>query len=417
MQRSDKWWLGLAAICCLLAGRVHAEEKVDFNRDVRAILTKNCLACHGPDETHRKAGLRLDERDSAIAKLESGSQAIVPGKAGESELVLRITSQVPEEVMPPAGSGFQLTPAQIETLKQWVAQGAPYEQHWSFVKPRKEELPTVSYKDWPRNGLDFFVLAELEKQGLKPSPEADPHTLIRRLSLDLRGIPPTPAEVDEFINDKAPGAYERLVDRQLKDPAYGERWARMWLDLARYADSKGLGSDPLRTIWRYRDWVIDAYNRNLPYDQFTTEQLAGDLLPNATLEQRLATAFHRNTLANDEGGTDDEEYRVVAVKDRIDTTMQVWMGLTFGCAKCHNHKYEPITQKEYYSFYAIFNQTSDADRGDESPLLSVPTTAMLEEDARITTKIADIKKQLDTSTPELVAKQAEWEGQFRVQPE
>jgi hypothetical protein len=242
--------------------------------------------------------------------------------------------------------------------------------------------------------VDRFILARLEKEGLKPSPEADRFVLLRRASLDLRGLPPAPQEVEEFAKDTRPGAYERAVDRFLADPAYGERWARMWLDLARYADSAGYGSDPLRTIWGYRDWVIQAFNKNLPYDQFTVQQLAGDLLPNATLEQRMATAFHRNTMTNTEGGTDDEEWRSAAIKDRIDTTMQVWMGLTAGCAKCHTHKYDPLTQKEYYSLYAFFNQTADNDHPDERPVLSLPDPKIEAQIRQADEKIAALKAQL-----------------------
>src|SRR5262249_33827758 len=235
-------------------------------------------------------------------------------------------------------------------------------------------------KEWARNGIDHFVLARLQKAGLNPSPEADRYTLLRRVSLDLRGLPPTPEEVSAFGKDTAADADEKAVDRILNDAAFGERWARMWLDLARYADSAGYGSDPLRpNIWRYRDWVIDAFNRNLPYDRFTEEQIAGDLLPGATLEQRVATAFHRNTMTNTEGGTDREEFRVAAIKDRVDTTMQVWMGLTIGCAKCHSHKYDPITQKDYYRFFAVYNQTADNDQPDERPTLAAPTPALQEQ--------------------------------------
>ncbi|MCA1685464.1 MAG: DUF1549 and DUF1553 domain-containing protein, partial [Planctomycetia bacterium] len=253
---------------------------------------------------------------------------------------------------------------------------------------------------WPRNGIDFWVLARLEAEGLSPSPEADRFTLLRRASLDLRGLPPTPAEVDAFAADPAPDAYERVVDRFLDDPSFGERWARLWLDLARYADSAGYGSDPLRTIWRYRDWVINAYNRNLPYDRFTVEQLAGDLLPDPSVDQKVATAFHRNTMTNTEGGTDDEEFRVAAIKDRVDTTSQVWMGLTIGCAKCHTHKYDPITQEEYYRFYAFFNQTEDADRGDEQPVLALPTAAEDAEKRRIDAAIASLQPFLARPVPE-----------------
>jgi hypothetical protein len=261
----------------------------------------------------------------------------------------------------------------------------------------------VKVTRWPRNPVDFFVLARLEKAGLKPSPEADRFTLFRRASLDLRGLPPTPEEVAAYAKDTKPGAYERAVDRFLADSAYGERWARMWLDLARYADSAGYGSDPLRTIWGYRDWVIDAFNRDMPYDQFTIEQLAGDLLPGPegtpTLEQRVATAFNRNTMTNTEGGTVREEFRVAAVRDRVDTTMQVWMGLTAGCAKCHSHKYDPITQKDYYSVFAIFNQTADNDQPDESPTLPVPYAPIDVQRKEIETKVAALKEQLQAHPP------------------
>ncbi len=281
--------------------------------------------------------------------------------------------------------------------------------HWAWLKPRRPELPAVNRSDWTRSAMDHFVLARLEREGLSPAPEADRYTLIRRVYLDVIGLPPSPQEVDAFASDPRPDAYERLVDRLLADPAFGERWGRMWLDLARYADSKGYGSDPLRTIWRYRDWVIDAFNRSLPYDQFTIEQLAGDLLPAPTNEQLLATAFHRNTMANDEGGTDDELFRVEAVKDRVDTTMQVWMGLTAGCAKCHSHKFDPITQREYYQFFAFFNQTEDADRGDENPRLATPTPLQEFERTRIAGEVAAAKTQLDTPTPELASAQTKWE--------
>lgn len=348
-------------------------KSVDFNRDVRAILSKNCFACHGADQESREAGLRLDLRSEAIKKLESQARAIVPGNVKQSELLRRISSSDESERMPPEDSGKKLTPKEIAVLKKWIEEGAEYKQHWSFVKPFRFPLPAVKNKSWPRNGIDYFTLARMERQGLKPSPEANRYALVRRLSIDLRGLPPTPNEVKQFVNDKSSKAYEKLVDRFLADSAYGERWARIWLDLARYADSTGYASDQLRIIWRYRDWVIDAFNKNMPYDQFTTEQLAGDLLPKATLDQKIATAFHRNTMTNTEGGTDDEEFRVAAVKDRVDTTMQVWMGLTFGCAKCHSHKYDPITQKEYYRFYDFFNQTTDRDLPNESPVIAAPT--------------------------------------------
>ncbi len=391
----------------ILAGiqpQVHAAEQaapVAFNRDIRPILSKNCFACHGPDSAQRVSRLRLDHRESAIGKLRRGLVAIVPSSPAQSELIRRVTATEESERMPPLDSGHHLTPAQIALLTRWVAEGAPYAEHWSFVKPTRWPLPAVKDTTWPRTGLDSFVLARLEREGLAPTEEADRFTLLRRVSLDLRGLPPSPQEVDAFAQDSAPGAYERAVDRLLNDSAYGERWARMWLDLARYADSAGYGSDPLRTIWRYRDWVIDAFNRNLPFDQFTLEQLAGDLLPQPTLEQKLATAFHRNTMTNTEGGTDDEEFRVAAVKDRVDTTLQVWMGLTMGCAKCHNHKYDPITQHEYYRFYAFFNQTADADRPDEQPVIRVPSPFVEEQVRRVDARIAAVKRRLDAPTPSL----------------
>ncbi|MBV9124400.1 MAG: PSD1 domain-containing protein [Planctomycetes bacterium] len=379
-----------------------AKEAVDFNRDIRPILSKNCFACHGPDTAQRQAGLRLDQRDSAT-HLRRGKTAIVPGDLARSELVRRITAGDEAERMPPKQTDNHLTSTQIELLKGWIQEGAPYAEHWAFVKPKHWPLPQVMDRTWPKNGLDYFVLARLEKEGLQPSPEADRYTLIRRLSLDLRGLPPTPQEVEAFVRDSSPDAYEKVVDRFLNDPAYGERWARMWLDLARYADSAGYGSDPLRTIWRYRDWVIDAYNHNLPYDQFTIDQMAGDLLPQPTLEQRMATAFHRNTMTNTEGGTDREEFRVAAIKDRVDTTMEVWMGLTMGCAKCHNHKYDPITQKEYYQFFAFFNQSADADRADEEPTIPAPTLAQAERNRQIDAQVAGLKRELAVLTPATVA--------------
>ncbi len=402
--------LSSASICL-------AEPAVDFNRDVRPILAKKCFACHGPDDEHREAGLRLDQRDGATKELGSGAAAIVPAKSTASELVRRLKSQDDGERMPPKETGITLTDEQIATLVRWIDEGASYAPHWALVKPVRPPLPEVKQKDWPKNGIDHFVLAKLEAAGLAPSPRADKYALIRRVSLDLRGLPPTPAEVEEFVNDADPKAYELLVDRLLADSAFGERWARMWLDQARYADSRGYGSDPLRpNAWRYRDWVIDAFNANKPYDEFTIEQIAGDLLPSATVEQRVATAFHRNTMTNTEGGTDDEEFRVAAIKDRADTTMQVWMGITIGCAKCHNHKYEPISQKEYYQFYAIFNQTSDADRGDDSPNLAAPTPEWQAEVAKIDTQIADLRAKLDMPAPALAAEQTKWEESLRQQP-
>ncbi|MEX2176553.1 MAG: DUF1553 domain-containing protein [Pirellulaceae bacterium] len=391
-----------------------AEPTVDFNRDVRPLLAKKCFACHGPDDEHRAAGLRLDQQAGATQELESGVTAIIPGQSTASELVRRLTSQDESERMPPKETGITLTEQQIGLLRRWVDEGASYAPHWAMVKPVSHPLPQVQQQSWPAGGIDHFVLAKLEAAGLTPSPRADKYALIRRLSLDLRGLPPSPAEVEQFVADPDPEAYGRLVDRLLADSAFGERWARMWLDQARYADSRGYGSDPLRpNAWRYRDWVIDAFNANQPFDQFTVEQIAGDLLPNATLDQKVATGFHRNTMTNTEGGTDDEEFRVAAVKDRADTTMQVWMGITLGCAKCHNHKFEPISQKEYYQFYAIFNQTADADRGDDSPNLTAPTREWATQVGQIDQQIAGLKTKLEMPSPEVAAEQAKWEAALR----
>jgi hypothetical protein len=407
----------LGAFGILVAPSARAAGKiapVDYNRDVRPILSKNCFACHGSDEGKRARKLRLDRRDVAVTKLRDGKTAIVPGSLEKSELVRRITAEDESDRMPPIQTGNTLTAEQIALLQRWIAEGAPYAEHWAFVKPRPQPAPAVHDRAWVRNPIDAFVLARLEQEGLHPSPEADRFALLRRVSLDLRGLPPTPEEVDAFARDASPDAYERMVDRFLADPAYGERWARVWLDLARYADSAGYGSDPLRpNMYRYRDWVIDAFNRNLPYDRFTVEQIAGDLLPHPTLEERMATAFHRNTMTNTEGGTDREEFRVAAVKDRVDTTAEVWMGLTMGCAKCHSHKYDPITQREYYSFFAFFNQSADADRPDEQPTVPAPTPSQAEENRQIDARVAELRKKLETPTPELAAAEAAWAAELR----
>jgi mono/diheme cytochrome c family protein len=401
----SRHWLALGFLACVPCA---SAAPLDYNRDIKPILAKNCFACHGPDDAHRAAGLRLDQRDAATKARKRGP-ALVAHKPDASLLVQRILSTDEAERMPPPEANDRLTPAQIATLKQWISEGAGYAEHWAFVAPTR---PTPAGNGQP---IDAFIRARLAAAQLPPAPPADAFTLVRRLSLDLRGLPPTPHEVDEFVRDQRPDAYARLIERFLADPAYGERWARMWLDLARYADSAGYGSDPLRPqMWRYRDWVIGAFNRNLPYDQFTREQLAGDLLPNATLEQRVATAFHRNTMTNTEGGTDDEEYRVVAIKDRTDTTFQVWMGLTVGCAKCHTHKFDPITQTEYYRLYALFNQTADNDRGDESPTMPAPTPEQAALLAKLEAQLADLRRQLHAPSAEIDQAQAAWERSLRL---
>ncbi len=390
-----------------------ADGTVDFNRQVRPILTAKCFTCHGPDDKERKADLRLDTRKGALAERgETRTRAIVPGDPLKSELVRRISTSDPEDHMPPPRSGKKLSADEIKTLRRWVEQGAPYAEHWSHVKPDRPEVPRVSNAAWPRNAIDVFILERLEKAGLGPSPEADRYALVRRLSLDLAGLPPTIEEVDAFVNDPAPDAYDRLVTRLLDSGAYGEHWARMWLDLARYADSAGYADDPPREIWGYRDWVIRAFNSNLPFDRFTIEQLAGDLLPDPREDQLVATAFHRNTQTNSEGGTDDEEFRNVAVVDRVNTTMAVWMGTTMACAQCHNHKYDPIRQEDYFRLFAFFNQTEDADKGDESPRIPITVDAERRQRVRLEENIAALEAKLRAPTPELLASQAAWERSF-----
>jgi hypothetical protein len=425
----------LAALCLIAAGLCFAADPPpsptvapavaapDFVRDIQPILARNCYECHGAKK--KESGLRWDKKRYAFAGGDSAQHTIVPGKPAESRLI-KVVSGTDEGGLKMPAKKPPLSASQIDLLTRWVAAGATWPDgvdpadgvppHWSFVKPTRPAPPKIKQSDWPRNGLDHFILAQLEKAGLKPSPEADRYTQIRRLYLDVLGLPPTPAEADAFAADKSPNAYEKLVDHVLRQPAYGERWARVWLDLARYADSSGYGSDPLRmNIWPYRDWVINAFNSNMPFDRFTTEQIAGDLLPNPTTDQILATAFHRNTMTNTEGGTDDEEFRVAAVKDRIATTLEVWMGLTMGCAQCHTHKYDPITQREYYQFFAIFNQSADSDRGDEEPKMAVPTPGQREAAKRFDAQIAELKKQLEAATPELAAAQAAWEKSLTAQ--
>jgi hypothetical protein len=357
------------AASVLVAAPVPAAGPIDFNRDVRPILFNNCVACHGPDEKERKADLRLDTRDGATA-----DGVMVPGKPDEGEFLRRLVSTDRGEVMPPPKSGKVLTPQQIAVMREWVRQGAKYSVHWAYAKPVRPPLPKVSDPSWVRNEIDSFILARLGKEGVKPSPEADRLTLARRVALDLTGLPPTVEEADEFAADPSPVAYQRFVDKQLAKPAFGEHWARMWLDLARYADSTGYAEDNPRTIWAFRDYVIKSFNANKPFDAFTVEQIAGDLLPDPTEEQRVATAFHRNTMTNNEGGTDREEFRTVAVVDRVNTTLAVWMGTSMACAQCHTHKYDPITQEEYFKVYAFLNNTADADRRDEAPVISVGDT-------------------------------------------
>ncbi|HWB05770.1 MAG TPA: DUF1553 domain-containing protein [Verrucomicrobiales bacterium] len=381
---------------------------LSFNRDIRPILTENCFQCHGPDPGSRKANMRLDLADHATAKAKSGAVPIVPGKPDESEFIKRIFATDPDEAMPPAETHKVLKPGQKELLRRWISQGAKYEGHWAFSKPVRPAVPPSSFA----HPIDAFIDARLKESGLALSPPADKHILARRTSLDLTGLPPAPEDLAAFIKDDAPDAFDRYVDKLLASPHYGERWARLWMDIARYADSAGYGSDPLRlNMWPWRDWVISAFNRNLPWDQFSRDQLAGDLIEKGTLEQKVATGFHRNTMTNTEGGTDDEEWRVAAVKDRAAVTAQAWMGLTMGCAQCHSHKFDPISQEEYYRFYALFNQTEDNDQPNEQPTLPVPNAEERAKMEALNQEIAALEKTLQETPPELGKELAVWEQQ------
>jgi hypothetical protein len=399
-----------ATFLALATCGLRAEEELRFNRDIRPILADKCFHCHGPDAGARQADLRLDREADAHAERD-GVRIITPRQSEDSELYQRITADDAEQRMPPASQERQLTRSEIELLRRWIEQGGEYEEHWAFIPPRRPALPELNETSWPRNPIDHFVLRRLKAEGLQPSPPADQVTLLRRVTLDLTGLPPTPAEVDTFLSDPLPGAYERAVDRLLQSPGYGERMALVWLDAARFADSGGYQGDILRSMWLWRDWVIKAYNAGMPFDQFTTEQLAGDLLPSPTRAQRIATGFNRNHRINDEDGIVHEEFRVEYVVDRVETTATVWLGLTMGCARCHDHKYDPISQREFYQFYAYFNSINESGRGhgNSPPLLHVTTpdvekrlkaiddqiTRLTEAGAERAKKIAELKKQRD----------------------
>ena len=347
--------LGVAlALLLLVASAASAAPPLDFNRDIRPILAENCFYCHGQDSNKRQAELRLDLREAALE-----SEAFAPHDAAASELVKRINSDDVDQLMPPPKSNRRLSADQKKLLERWINEGAAYAQHWAFVAPQRPPLPEVQRTEWVRTPIDRFVLAKLEEEGLTPSPEADRATLIRRLSIDLIGLPPSVEEVDAFINDCDPAAYEKLVDRLLASPHYGERMALPWLDAARFADSNGFQQDGDTWQWMWRDWVVRALNADLSFDQFTTWQLAGDLLPEATTDQQIASGFNRNHLLNGEGGAIAEEQRWVILFDRIDTTSTIWLGLTMACTQCHDHKYDPLTQRDYYSLLDAFNRVPE----------------------------------------------------------
>ncbi|HLH03257.1 MAG TPA: DUF1553 domain-containing protein [Bryobacteraceae bacterium] len=391
------------AVSTLLAATA---PTVDFDRQIRPILSDNCFTCHGPDEKHRMAGLHFDTKDGAFGK----PGVIVPGNSAASKMYQKISNPNPALRMPPPYANRKLTAAQIETIRNWIDSGATWETHWSFTPPKRPELPPVADEKWVRNPIDRFVLAKLQKEGLKPTPEADKVTLLRRVTFDLTGLPPTPAELDAFLKDKSLNAYEKVVDRLLASPHYGERMAMQWLDFARYADTHGYHIDSAREMWPWRDWVIRAFNANLPYDEFTIEQLAGDLLPHPTESQIIATGFNRNHMINFEGGAIPEEYQNEYIVDRIEATATTWLGITLGCARCHDHKYDPLRQKDFYSFGAFFNSVAekglDGKKGNAVPFLQLPSKEQAEMKARLIDAI-------DKKDAEIRAAQTDWEQHQR----
>jgi len=386
-----------------ISGSAHAEvRKIEYNRDIRPILSTNCFACHGADATHREGGLRLDQHDDAFRGGDSGDPAIAPGQPEQSELIRRIESTDESEQMPPSSAKKSLTPEEKALLRQWIAEGGEYQAHWAFRAPVRPEIPSVKQADWPRNEIDRFVLARLEAEGLQPTDQADRETWLRRVTLDLIGLPPTLEEQDSFLADKSLDAEQRVIERLLSSMHFGERWGRLWLDGARYADSDGYEKDKPRFVWAYRDWVVRAFNRDLPYDQFLIDQLAGDLLPNPTQDQLVATGFLRNSMLNEEGGVDPEQFRMEAMFDRMDAIGKSILGLTLQCSQCHDHKYDPISQKDYFRLFAFFNDTHDA---------SVPayTPQQQMQRAQLFSEIHNVEKDLQHRFPDWSQQMADWE--------
>ncbi|QDT08482.1 DUF1553 domain-containing protein [Stieleria marina] len=405
------WMAGI----CLHSVSATAEAPVDFNRDIRSLLSNNCLMCHGPDEEERAAGLRLDTQEGSREDL-GGYAAVVPGDPDESELLLRIISDDEDVQMPPQGKGRPLTDDEVNLVRRWIQQGGDYAKHWAYQKPVRPALPCVKQNDWPRNAIDYFVLAKLESTGQQPSPEAGRLAIARRVALDLTGLPPTWKQAQAFATDRSETAYESYVDQLLAQQSFGERWGRVWLDLARYADSAGYADDPPRTIWAFRDYVIRSLNENKPFDQFTIEQIAGDLLDDPTEQQLVATAFHRNTLTNNEGGTNDEEFRNAAVADRVNTTMAVWMGTTMACAQCHTHKYDPITHEDYFRFFAFFNQSQDADIKNERPTVDLWSDDQKKRKQELRDDIKSITARLNRPSGLVDADRARWLAEVQTRP-
>lgn len=422
----------LAVILCLyIPSSAFAEDPIDFDRTIRPIFEAHCLVCHGSED--RKGGLLLTSRREALLPTDSGEPALVPGDPDASELLFRVESHDELDRMPPSGN--RLAPAQIEAIRAWIAQGAdwpgddePAPNHWAYLPPVRPALPEVGDQEWCRNPIDRFIRARLDEAGIEPSPEADRATLIRRLSLDLTGLPPTPEEVDAFLQDERSDAYGRLVDRLLASPRYGERWATPWLDLARFADSNGFQRDGFRDVWPYRDWVVRALNADMPFDQFTVEQLAGDLLPDASIDQRIATGFNRGNPVNVEAGVDQEENRVNGVVDRVNAMSTVWLGSTIACAQCHNHKYDPITQREYYQLFAYFNNTpietifrtegNTSELDFTGPAMEIPSSAeVVARREELANRRGPLAEHLDELTNQVWNGRFEWEEQLRLDPE
>jgi hypothetical protein len=407
----------VAATLALPAQRVMAADspssRIQFNRDIRPILSESCFSCHGPDKNKRKADLRLDQQNGGAFVDHKGKFPLVAGNVARSELIERITSMDPETIMPPPDSRKKLTARQIELIRKWIEQGAEWQPLWSFIPPKRSQAPGVQDARWCRNPIDNFILARLESQGLRPSPEADKVRLVRRLYLDLLGLPPTPEQVDAYLNDKSPDAYEKVVDALLANPHYGERMALDWLDAARFADTHGYHIDSGRDMTRWREWVIDSFNHDLPYDQFTVQQIAGDLLPQASLDQKIASGFCRNNMVNFEGGAIAEEYHTAYVIDRVNTLGTVWLGLTVGCCQCHDHKFDAVTQKEYYQLFAFFNHVPenglDGQHGNAGPFIPTPTAQQKQKLGAIASLIQKAETDLLAPAPAADSEQAEWE--------
>ena len=404
--------IAVCAFAMLLVSAARLSAQVEFNRDIRPLLSDKCFTCHGPDKARRLTKLRFDVEAEAKQDL-GGRFAIVPGDVSKSEMIRRITAAEPARRMPPVASGRTLTANEIGLIQKWIEQGAKWENHWAFNPPRRHAIPQLKSRIGLRNPIDAFVLERLEREGINPAAEADLATLIRRVSLDLTGLPPSPAEVDAFLSDKSPNVYEKVVDRLLQSPRYGERMAARWLDAARYADTNGYQTDAERYMWRWRDWVIEAFNRNLSFDQFVLQQIAGDMLPRATLDQKIATGFNRNHRGNGEGGIIPEEYAVEYVVDRVETTSTVFMGLTLGCARCHDHKYDPFTQKEFYQLFAYFNNIPERGKankyGNSAPMIQAPTIAEQSQLKEIDQKLAAAEKRFAGQGAESARAQRSWE--------